>query len=306
MGPLFWTVLCISGAVLAAVLIYGILCLIEPHRHELTHISLSADNGKTSDKILLRDGSGIYKISQDGKGKDGVPSDLRIFFFSDLHIETCFISAAKIIRHIEEEHKLSPVDAVIFGGDIITWPRYKSKGFAFLKEISSCCQRLGIPFYAVTGNHDTELEDPDVTAGCGFTLLEGRYELIKGSSGKEFALCGVDDSGREEREWYEMPICPEDLPVVFIAHDPDSILHTGERMPDFMLSGHTHGGQLKLPFGLRISPRHKNELPSAGILAGAYLYKDSVFFISRGLGCGYLPIRFGSVPELSVIDIFIR
>ena len=302
MGPLFWIILCIFGALLAALIVYGILCLIEPHRHELTHITLSCGRMTKGDKFLLSNGKEVFRaLPAPVKGDPG--HDLRIFFFSDLHIETCFISSGKILRHIEEEHERSPLDAVIFGGDIITWPKYKDKGFSYLKEISDLCRKLSIPFLAVTGNHDIELDDKETEERCGFELIEGRYKILKNPSGREFAIAGVNDSGREDREWYEMPECPADLPLIFLAHDPDSILHTGIRLPDIMLSGHTHGGQLKLPFGIRISPRHKNELPSAGILAGTFIYENTLFFISRGLGCGYLPIRFGSVPEVSVIEI---
>lgn len=300
MGPLMWIVIVLLALLLLALIVYGILCLIEPHRHELTHINLSSSAPVKGEKICLSAGGEVFPVNDEVKGKD---ADLRIFFFSDVHIETCFVSAAMIKDTIEEEHGIKALDAVIFGGDIVTWANYKEKGFAYLRQISELCRKLDIPFLAVTGNHDTELSDAEVTEGCGFELIEGRYKMITGSSGKTYAFCGVNDTGREEREWFRMPECPDGVPVVFVAHDPDAILHTGEKQPDYMLSGHTHGGQLYLPFGIRIAPRHKNVLPRAGVLKGTYRYGNTTLFISRGLGCGYLPIRFGSVPEMSVIEI---
>jgi len=301
MGPLTWILLCLLALVLTAVIIYGIMCLIEPHKHELNHISLRSPPEKDGEEISLKNGDKAVKVLP----KALPTADLRLFFFSDVHIETCFIPAETICRHIEEEHRVNPIDAVVFGGDIITWPKNASKGFSYLKKIGDTCRRLDIPFLAVTGNHDTELDDNTASKECGFDLIEGTYKTIKSHAGKTFTLCGVDDSGREMRTWYEMPKCPEGNPVVFIAHDPDAILHTGSSYPEFMLSGHTHGGQVFLPFGLRIAPRHKNILPSSGLLAGTFSYKDTTLFISRGLGCGYLPIRFGSKPEVSVIEFSI-
>ena len=300
MGPLIWILIVLAACLILSLIVYGILCLIEPHRHELTHINLTSSKPSNTGKISLSTGEEVYPVANDPIGKE---ADLRLFFFSDIHIETCFISSDAICRHIEEEHNIKPFDAVIFGGDIVTWPKYKEKGFAYLRQISSLCRKLDIPFMAVTGNHDIALSDTDVEKECGVELIEGRYKVIRGSGGKEFSICGVDDTGREEREWFDMPECPEGRPVVFVAHDPDAILHTGERLPDFMLSGHTHGGQLYLPFGIRIAPRHKNVFPRAGILKGIFRYRNTTLFISRGLGCGYLPIRSGSVPELSVIEI---
>ena len=301
MGPFIWILAGLAGIILTALIVYGILCLIEPHRHELTHITLSEPGMSEDFKILLKCGEEIYRT--EGSSLSSTTPDLRLFFFSDIHIETCFISSDKICSHIRNEHALKPVDAVIFGGDIITYRNSASKGYSYLKNISDTCRSLGIPFLAVTGNHDTELPDNEVVRECGMELIENSYKIIRGVSGTSYVLCGIDDSGREERVWYQMPQVPEGLPVILIAHDPDSILHTGNRLPDYMLSGHTHGGQLKLPFGIRIAPRHKNELPSAGIVAGTFSYKSCVFFISRGLGCGYVPVRFGSVPEVSVVEI---
>ena len=298
MGPFDLILICLAGIFLTALIVYGILCLIEPHKHELTHISLTRSPVTSGQYISLKNGDTAVKVTS----KDQSHSDLRLFFFSDVHIETCFIRSDTICRHIEEEHKIKPIDAVVFGGDIITYPGNDAKGFGYLKKIGDTCGRLGIPFLAVTGNHDTGLEDTIASRECGFELIEGTYRIIESHCGKTFALCGVDDSGRESRIWHEMPKCPEGIPTVFIAHDPDSILHTGPSMPDFMLSGHTHGGQLFLPFGIRIAPRHKNVLPSSGVLAGVFSYKNTTLFISRGLGCGYIPIRFGSVPEVSVVE----
>ncbi|MBP5654315.1 MAG: metallophosphoesterase [Clostridiales bacterium] len=300
MGPFIWILVITAGIILTAIIVYGILCLIEPHKHIVTHVTLAKNQASSGGKIRLKCGEEVYKIRDDIPSRD---NGIRIFFFSDIHIETCFISAEKICRHIEEEHGSKPLDAVIFGGDIVTFGNTQAKGYRYLKKISDTCSTLGIPFLAVTGNHDTELPDQEVSRECSMELIEGTYKIINCASGASFVLCGIDDSGRENRVWYPMPEVPAELPVILIAHDPDSILHTGDRLPDYMLSGHTHGGQLKLPFGLRIAPRHKNELPSAGIVAGAYSYRSCTFYISRGIGCGYLPIRFGSVPEITVLDI---
>ena len=262
----FWIVL-ISIAVIAIILL--LLALSEPHRPEFTTID--------------------FKGSKE--------PNLRVLFFTDLHSDICFIKSDYIINLIRCENP----DAVIFGGDITVNMKYFDKGTAFLNQIRDCCRELNIPFYGVTGNHDFYLT-PEQEAQAGFDNLENRFEFIEGKDGTKYVLSGVDDSGRDERVWYEPVEVPDGFTHILVVHDPDAVLHFASLEGiDYVLSGHIHGGQVRTPFGLEFIIRN-DELPKKGIFAGIHSFGNTKVFISRGIGCSRLPIRLGSRPEVSIIE----
>ena len=273
MNPLYIILIII----IAVLVLIGIWALIEPHFLDMTKISLSA-----------------------GKDADRKPT-ARIFFFSDLHGEFCFISPARLTAEIDKANAEGKLDAVVFGGDIATRKMFGSAGARYLSKISKHCREAGIPFYGVLGNHDTLLPRVQVNE-CGFTDIGGTYVEIEASNGRHYILAGVTDSGRKHRVWHQMPDVPGDLPVVCIVHDPDAILHF-EGKPQCALCGHFHGGQVKMPFHLEFVLLRHDELPKKGVIEGVHEIEGVPTFISRGIGCGALPIRLLSVPEASVVEI---
>ena len=274
-------------------LIFAVWCFIEPHFLEVSRINLRTSRGKEGSFTKLGKGPEI-------QGK----ADVRLFFFSDIHAEMCYISPERLLGEILKAHKEDAIEAVIFGGDISTSPKKAYKGIEYLSRISKGLKELGIPFYGVTGNHDLEIGASDIER-CGFTNLEGQIITLKNVRGEDIVLTGADDSGRYNRVWIEPPHVDQDRINILTIHDPDAIVHIMEK-PDFMLSGHLHGGQLKLPFKLVFRLLRSDELPMNGILEGVFEYGRTGMFISRGLGCGTLPIRFLSVPEASIVSIYLE
>jgi len=227
---------------------------------------------------------------------DSDPS-LRLLFFSDVHVDMCFVPAEYICRRIREA-SASGLDAVVFGGDVSGDPDKIDLGVTYLKKIADCCASLNIPFLGVTGNHDTEMTAKQ-EASCGFLSLEGTsYEL------GDYVLTGVDDSGREERRWFDPVPVPPGKTHVFIAHTPDAILHVSDPSSiRYMLSGHIHGGQIRTISGLEFRLRKTDVLPSQGIFKGIHMISGTKVFISRGIGCVKMPLRLGSRPEVSIVEL---
>jgi len=283
----------IPAVIVLAAVLYGVWALIEPHLFQVTERKLSPADKNTD-----------FRKQSPSAIPSGKAPCLRLFFFTDLHAELCMVSSKRLISALRAAHEASPLDAVIFGGDICNDYQTSSKGLSYLKEISDVCSELNIPFYGVTGNHDLEFDPSD--GKCHFMSLEGtRVELKSRSSGRPVILCGVDDSGRKDRVWYKVPSVPSDCVSVLICHNPDAVLHfgSGEHV-DFMLSGHFHAGQLKMPFRLEFATLRTDILPHKKVVEGVFEYKGTTFFISRGLGCNALPVRFGAIPEASVVEIY--
>ena len=280
-------------------LLYILWCLTEPFFLDMDKAVLK----KSSREDPIINNIVVNKLPMTPTDAGSTP-DLRFFFFSDIHAEWCPVNAKRICNAIRSSHEASSLDGVIFGGDIITYPRNSARGFRYINEVSSCCKELGIPFYGITGNHDVYFDD--FAEKAGFLGIDNiALPLTSKKSGKKVFLAGVPDSGTRKLVWPDMPSCEGDSPVILVAHDPDTLIHIdpGKR-PDFMLSGHLHGGQMKFPFKVEFRVlRKKDKLPNMGAVQGVFDISGTTVFISRGLGCGIMPFRFLSVPEATVVEI---
>jgi predicted MPP superfamily phosphohydrolase len=83
-----------------------------------------------------------------------------------------------------------------------------------------------------------------------------------------------------------------------LAHNPDFFYEAEARGVPLMLSGHTHGGQIRLPGGPAIIRQSRYCLDE-----GVYAYRSALLVVSRGLGSVALPFRWGADPEAVLIDI---
>lgn len=231
----------------------------------------------------------------------GDKESVRIFFFSDLHAEFCFIKAERLCSTIKEAHQKEALDAIVFGGDIISRSLFFKRGQRYLNKVRAAADELGIPFYGITGNHDRKLS-PEEDNSSGFTLIEDRYILLK----PHIALSGVNDSGRKERIWFPVPDVPEGITNILVSHNPDQILNMTGGHTEYMLSGHIHGGQIRTPIGIEFSLLRKDKLPRIGMIQGKYEYEGRSLYISRGIGCVLLPFRIKAKPEVTTITVYAK
>jgi predicted MPP superfamily phosphohydrolase len=239
----------------------------------------------------------------------GLPADfdgVKVAQLSDIHLdeftEPFFLHDA--VRHI---NRLEP-DLVFLTGDYVTH-QFGSRKFA-IGAAWQCanifqglhCRRI----YAVLGNHDIDVDAKAVSAALrdnGITLLRNSYvPLERGKS--RIWLAGLDDpvSGDPLPD-RAIPAAIRNVsgePIILLCHAPDfarplSALPAGQAV-SFMLSGHTHGGQIRLPL---IGPI---VLPLGGRLypQGLYHLGRMQLYVNRGLGTVGLPFRFDCPPELTL------
>jgi len=286
-------------AVSALILLYILWCFIEPFFLDQDRATLkkSPDDSSPAGSITIKN---LPIVQSDA---ENVP-DFRFVFFSDTHAEWCPVSSKRICDSIRKAHETSPLDGVIFGGDMSSYKQGAAKGFKYLTAVSNCCKELGIPFYGVSGNHDIFVDN--IPEQAGFVSLDDTHiTLVSRTSGSKAVLAGLSDTGRKNRVWHKMPVLDGNEPIMLVVHDPDAILHFDPATrPDFMLSGHLHGGQMKFPFRIEFCVlRRHDKLPNMGAVQGVYNIGGTTVFISRGLGCGVMPFRFLSVPEVTVVEI---
>lgn len=224
----------------------------------------------------------------------------RILHFSDLHFGYYFDkdALAKVIHRIE---RLEP-DMICFTGDLV------DDGTKGLIQCVDLMKGLHAPLgkFAVLGNHDYGLEGRNGVADfwkkTGFRLLLNRHEVVE-KDGSRLVVAGVDDLllGQADVERSLAGTLPEDE-VILLAHEPD-YADTVSEWPrvKLQLSGHSHGGQIRLPFvGHLIAPPYGKKYVS-----GLYQADSSqlAVYTNRGIGTTTLPIRFWCRPELTVLEL---
>jgi predicted MPP superfamily phosphohydrolase len=189
-------------------------------------------------------------------------------------------------------------DLVFLTGDYFTGPETMRRYLAGFREaISALKPRLGV--FAVAGNHDHWSSVERITgaleqAGVRVLANESHRLHVRGQS---LVVVGIDDlwSRRAEPSRAFAQVRPDECTMV-LAHNPDTALYARHLKPGVMLSGHTHGGVVRLPFYgsplklLRIGKQ---------FYAGLNRYRDFYIYTNRGLGTYWLRIRINCRPEVS-------
>jgi predicted MPP superfamily phosphohydrolase len=234
-----------------------------------------------------------------------------IAHLSDFHYHPIF--TAKAIREaVYLVNSLSPY-IVVLTGDFVTVAyfslRRKSKP-AIQAQAEPCAELLsqlrakgGI--FAVLGNHD-QCSQPDVVMdslqGRGIRVLRNEaVPLQKG--GNRLWVAGVDDvlEGAADLDMALQTI-PSHEPTILLAHEPDFADEVAERPVDVQLSGHSHGGQIRLPF---IGPPYLPELARKYPL-GLRRVGELNLYTNCGLGTIEVPVRWNCPPEVTLIRLVRR
>lgn len=223
-------------------------------------------------------------------------SGLRIAFLTDVHAGS-FLDEADITEICRRVQAQKP-DLVLFGGDLINTRNREVLMFGQgLRELKP---RYGM--FAVPGNHD-HFYGPGISMWRAFLEDNGVTVLMNqglriNHEGRSLWLCGVDDltegqpnidqalEGRREGEV-----------SVLISHHPDFFCEAVDAKVDLQLSGHTHGGQIRIAGK---APVHHSKL---GYEQGWFCEADSRLYVSRGVGVTVLPLRIGAPPEVPMITL---
>jgi len=229
----------------------------------------------------------------------------RIVQLSDIHLDE-YTEPFFLERIVQKVNALSP-DLVLLTGDFITHGSltFIAGGHA-IRRCAEILTALTAPLrYGILGNHDVTYNGPLVVktlAAHGTPVLVNEYLPVE-RNGDRLWLCGVDDPGSAYPDLdLTLPTKP-DGPVLLMAHEPDYadhvIAHPRGHLVDLMLAGHSHGGQIRLPFlGPLILPPMAEKYPE-----GYYRFKQLQLYVNRGIGTVGLPFRLNCPPEITVITL---
>ena len=233
----------------------------------------------------------------------GIAADCRVVFFTDTHFgEDKSVDSAKQLA--DRINRLEP-DLVIFGGDLLdNYARDREQlDLELLRQQLSNIEATGGK-YAVWGNHDwgggAARIYQEFMESCGFRVLKNESLLLEEY---RLQLLGYDDYLTGELEG-QLPAFAEGVFPLLVAHEPYTTqLLSGIPERALMLSGHTHGGQVGIPWiARRILPPG-----SGGFVRGLYALDDAEhsaqIYVSSGIGTTRLPLRLLSPPEIVCINL---
>ena len=260
--------------IIIAALLLGYAYKIEPYRLRQSEFSLSGEFSKSAARSFT------------------------IVLFGDTHFGFCY-SPDQFEKAAEKIRLLEP-DLIVFTGDLVDDLNTYSGDFSEIEEVLAALPAKYGKF-AVHGNHDYALSGKpvyvEIMEAGGFTVLTNETALIPELN---TVIYGIDDCligngnpdillGADAR-YFNLVLC----------HEPDFFDAFSSHPISLMLSGHTHGGQVRLPFGLT-----DRFLPPYGqtYISGLYQNPGCTLYVTNGLGTTKLPLRFGAVPEITVLRI---
>ena len=233
----------------------------------------------------------------------GLPPEFEGFtvvHLTDLHYG--FLMPMAVIRHLIRQANALQKDVIVCTGDYVHEHNRTNQIDKVWPELSQLRARQGV--YSVLGNHD-HWADSNRSLDClrrsGQDVRHKAVSITRGLA--RIWIGGAGDF------WEDTPgvdrafegVAPEEKKIL-LAHNPDTVDTAFHTRIDLVISGHTHGGQVVVPFwGPPILPV-LNKTYSSGLIQT----KKATVFISRGLGWAILPVRLNCLPEIAVLRLVRR
>jgi predicted MPP superfamily phosphohydrolase len=254
----------------------------------------------------------------------GLPEALEGFTIAqlgDFHLGQQ-VSVEDVRRSVKIANGLGP-DLIVLTGDFVTsWAGYSS---ACAQELAALEAQYGV--YAVLGNHDIWTDAEEVAAnvaGVGIALLRNERQALEVGD-TQLWLLGIEDTGYTgytggffaagassfgdfRAMWQDtkdalanlLEGIPPDEPRLLLVHNPDFTEMLPEGRIDLALCGHTHGGQVRLPFlGELVTPSCLGQKYARGLVQGP----STLVYVNRGIGLISPAVRFNCRPEVTLLSL---
>lgn len=238
-----------------------------------------------------------------------------IVHLSDFHLGRS-VKKEQVRRAVEIANGLEP-ELLVLTGDFVTGSA--SHSVACGDELAALEAGQGV--YGVLGNHDNWTDPDEVAAnvaGAGITVLRDEIAVTTVLSSRLW-LIGVEDTGFTagfyggsfsdfRAFWQEKELLvtamlegiPDDEPRLLLVHNPDFTEMLPSARIDLALCGHTHGGQVRVPFlGAPVVPSFFGDKYASGLVQGP----NTLVYINRGIGLISPPVRFNCRPEVTSLRL---
>lgn len=219
---------------------------------------------------------------------------LKIVHLSDLHSFSFEKREKKVLRTLEELN----FDLLLITGDFVD---------RTTKDLDSCSQfwkelvkRNEGKVFGVLGNHEYWHPQSEyiqeLLEQSGIKILDNEFQKIKTNNGY-FNLVGVGDP-HTEHDNVKKAMPDNNKAKILLAHSPEIFRKVKEKDIALVLAGHTHGGQIDIPFlvNLILPLKHDKKYKE-----GLFKENNTYLYVNRGIGTTVLPIRFNAIPEITLI-----
>ena len=228
----------------------------------------------------------------------------RIAQLSDIHFGP-YMTRPELDRSVRLAQEFHP-GLVALTGDFVSHPWHRRNGLEGAKNAEPCAEAFAswksVPIIAVLGNHD-HWNNPDLVGGA----LEDRgIEVLRNGArpfekdGHRLWIAGVDDvlEGQADLSHTTAAI-PADEMTILLAHEPDYADLASKAGVDLQLSGHSHGGQVRVPgIGPIVLPELARKYPT-----GLNQVGNLQVYTTRGIGVINPPVRLNCPPEVTLITL---
>lgn len=246
-----------------------------------------------------------------------VKEDTTFIFLSDLHNQSFGKNNRKLIEQIEKENP----DYILIGGDMLVGKKgeidqHARNAWKLLQGIVN-----KFPVFYVNGNHETRMKFDTEKYGEQYTQYEEKLKKMGVSILNNDSLFleekGIQINGLELEEEYYKKRRAKDLTVteieqrldktakdrfqILLAHKPEYFMSYAGWGADLTLSGHNHGGMIRLPLIGGIVSTQYRVLPKYD--GGLYTKEEKYMIVSRGLGGHTIKVRLMNVPDFVIIHI---
>jgi predicted MPP superfamily phosphohydrolase len=231
---------------------------------------------------------------------------LTITVIADIHAGGPNMGLARVREVVDTANALNS-DLVVILGDYFATHRFITEHVphdAWAGELARLKARHGV--YSILGNHDWWYDIDGVrNALRKFRIpLMSNDAVLLGEPGAKFWLAGIDDQiahylghnsfrGEDDLPGTLAKIKTDD-PVILLVHEPDIFTQVPARVA-LTLAGHTHGGQIRLPF---VPPVWAPSAYGARFAYGHIVEQGRHLIVSGGLGTSKVPLRLGVTPEI--------
>ena len=241
-----------------------------------------------------------YLVSQTDIYLKNLPvrfENYRITQLTDIH-HSRILGIEEVRRVVQLAQQTKP-DIFVLTGDYST---------SYRRYIEPCAEALGSlsapdGVWAVLGNHD-HYTDPELTTWAlerqHITVLKNQNTNLKRGP-DTLQLSGIDDWTWNATDWTKaFAGLNKAVPTILLSHQPNVLEFEQTQKMSLILSGHTHGGQINLPW---LGTPARFVTKDLRFAQGLFRHNDVQLYVSSGTGVIGLPIRFGVRPEIAVLRL---
>ncbi|EIR4020531.1 metallophosphoesterase [Enterococcus faecalis] len=236
------------------------------------------------------------KVTESGK-------TLRIVQLSDIHLKKNY--SVKALKQIVEKTNTLQPDIVVFTGDL--FDDYARFGIEIQDEVSQLFRKINAPYgkFAIYGNHEYSGLDTNfyetILEAADFTVLKNTGKLLPVSHRISLYVAGLEDSLYGQTDLAAALVNrPAGTPTLLLTHEPDVADSAVNKNIDLILAGHSHGGQIRLPFFT-----YKNQLAKKYTHGLYHLEDETPLIVHPGIGTTKISARFGVLPTIELIELTI-